>query len=258
MHVAPEDLRVVRQGDLLLRFAPLGAMAYVLAELPRAGSAGTSLEAPCDQPHWGFVLDGQLTYATERERVDIQAGQGFHVPAGGLEHRFITDGPATVAGFQPIAEPEVSDAQLRARGYELASGPVGTTVAPILPAYSVRPGEIKVDAWRMSGLVMCRARMGERTGFTASWCDAPHWGMVTSGRLAIEWEDDVELIAKGDIFYCPPGPPGHRIEAADPATFIDFTQASAFAAGCRLADWRRSALRRANAKPRGIAVAALL
>src|SRR5262245_22203631 len=58
MHVAPEDLSVVRQGDLLVRFAPLGAMAYVLAELPRAGSPGTPLETPCERPHWGLVVDG--------------------------------------------------------------------------------------------------------------------------------------------------------------------------------------------------------
>ena len=258
MHVAPDDLRVVRQGDLLVRFAPLGAMAYVLAELPRRGSPGTSFEAPCDRPHWGLVVDGELTYATDRQRISIPAGRAFHVPAGGPQHRFEADGPTMVAGFEPIEQPDVRDEELIEQGFEPASRPVGTTIAPILPADAVRPGDIKVDSWRMSGFVMSRVRMGERTGFTPSWCDAPHWGLVTSGRLTIEWEDDVEILGKGDIFHCPPGPPGHRIEAADPATFIDLTPESVFSTDCRLADWRRSALRAAGAKPRGVAVAALL
>jgi len=258
MHVSPEDLRVVRQGDLLVRFAPLGAVAYVLAELPRAGSPGTLLEAPCDRPHWGLVVDGELTYVSDRQRIAIPAGRAFHVPSGGPEHTFETDGPATVAGFQPMEQPDVSDAELRERGFEPASRPVGATIAPILPTYAVRQGEIKVDSWPMSGFVMSRIRMGERTGFTTGWCDAPHWGLVTSGRLAIEWEHDIEIVGKGDVFHCPPGPPGHRIEAADPATFVDITPEAAFAADLRLADWRRGALRAAGPKPRGIAVAALL
>ena len=31
----------------------------------------------------------------------------------------------------------------------------------------------------MSSFVMTRVRMGERSGYTAGWCDAPHWGLVT-------------------------------------------------------------------------------
>jgi quercetin dioxygenase-like cupin family protein len=233
-------------------------MAYVLAELPGAGSAGTSLEAPCERPHWGLVVDGELTYATDRRRIAIPPGRAFHVPAGGPEHRFETDGRATVAGFQPIEQPEFSDAILGDRGFEPAGRPLGTTIVPILPADAVQPGDIKVDSWPMSGFVMSRVRMGERTGYTTGWCDAPHWGLVTSGRITIEWEGDVEILGKGDIFHCPAGPPGHRIEAADPATFVDLTPKAAFATDCRLADWRRSALRGAGSKPRGIAVEALL
>ena len=83
---------------------------------------------------------------------------------------------------------------------------------------------------------MCRVRMGERSGYTSTWCDAPHWGIVTEGRLAIAWEDDIEILSKGDIFHCPAGPPGHRMEAADPATFIDLTPISALESDGRLAD----------------------
>ena len=64
----------------------------------------------------------------------------------------------------------------------------------------------------MAPFVMSRIKMGERSGYTAGWCDAPHWGIVTEGRLAIEWEHDVEILSKGDVFHCPAGPPGppHR------------------------------------------------
>ncbi len=93
MHVAPVDLRAVRQGGIDLRFAMLGSMAYVLAEIPDSGSSGTSMEQPCVRPHWGFVIEGQLSFVTARRRLEIAAGHAFHVPAGGPEHRFLCDGP---------------------------------------------------------------------------------------------------------------------------------------------------------------------
>ena len=258
MHVAPQDLRVVRQGDLLVRFAALGPVAYVLAEVPATGSLGTSLEQPCEQPHWGLVVDGDVTLATEAERIAIPAGRAFHVPPGGPAHTLEAAGAAMIAGFQPIeATADVSDASLRDRGFEPIARPVSAMVAPVLPSEAVRPGEIRVDEWRMSGFVLARVRMGDRSGYTAGWCDAPHWGLVTSGRLAIEWEHDIEVLARGDAFQCPPGPPGHRIEAADPATFSDLTPLAAFEGDGRLADWRRRALRGAHAIRRGIAVTAL-
>ena len=99
MHVAPADLRAVRQGGIALRFAMLGEMAYVLAEIPASGSAGTSLDAPCTQPHWGFVIAGELTCVTGRRRLTIPAGRAFHVPAGGPEHRFEATGSSLIAGF---------------------------------------------------------------------------------------------------------------------------------------------------------------
>ena len=91
----------------------------------------------------------------------------------------------------------------------------------------------------MSSYLMTRVRMGERSGYTTGWCDVPHWGLVTAGRMAIEWEDDVEILSTGDIFHCPAGPPGHRLEAADPATFVDLTPIAALADGGRVAEWRR-------------------
>jgi hypothetical protein len=81
--------------------------------------------------------------------------------------------------------------------------------------------------------------------------------MVTAGRLAIEWENDVEILSKGDIFHCGLGPPGHRVEAADPVTFVDLTPVTALESSVRLVEWRRAALRARRSKSPGIAVVAL-
>jgi hypothetical protein len=258
MHVAPDGLKTVRQDGITLGFAMLGPMAYILAEVPSTGSSGTSLERPCDRAHWGFVIDGEMTFVSGRRRQAIPAGRAFHVPAGGPMHRFETAGRLVLAAFQPVeAELDVSDARLIEQGFEVLTASSRPTVVPAVSADLVGPGEIKVEAWRMSSYVMTRARMGERSGYTSGWCDAPHWGLVTRGRLAIEWEDDVEILSKGDIFHCPAGPPGHRIEAADPATVLDLTPVAAFESAGRVADWRRGTVPATGARTRGIAVAAL-
>ena len=259
MHVAPVDLRSLRQGGLTLRFAMLGDMAYVFAELPATGSTGTSLETPCTQAHWAFVIEGELTFVCGTRREVIPAGRAFHVPAGGPEHRFEASGRALIAGFQPVESPaEVSDERLAARGFELLSPEkVATaTIVPAIPTRKVAVGQIRAETWPMSSFVMTRVRMGERSGYTSDWCDAPHWGLVTNGQMAIEWEDDVEILSSGDIFHCPAGPPGHRLEAADPATFLDLTPIAALA-GTRIAAWRRGADIDERPPLRGIAVAAL-
>ena len=260
MHVAPVDLRAVRQGGIVLRFAMLGDMAYVVAELPVTGSAGTSLEQACALAHWGFVIEGDLTFISDDEREVIPAGRAFHVPAGGREHRFEASGRVLVAGFQPVeSELDVSEERLRERGFETisASGRTAPTVVPAIPTRKVPAGRIVTETWPMSSFLMTRVRMGERSGYTSGWCDAPHWGLVTEGKLAIEWEDDVEILSNGDVFHCPAGPPGHRLEAADPATFVDLTPIPALAEGMRLADWRRGADVTSRPPSRGIAVAAL-
>jgi quercetin dioxygenase-like cupin family protein len=260
MHVAPVDLRALRQAGIVLRFAMLGEMAYVLAELPDSGTSGTSLEAPCAQAHWGFVIEGELTFVRDARREVIPAGRAFHVPADGHEHWFEASGPALIAGFQPI-EPDidVSDERLTAQGFELvAPAEVETaTIVPVIPTREVRVGQIHTETAPMSSYLMTRVQMGERSGYTSGWCDAPHWGLVTAGRMAIEWEDDVEILSTGDIFHCPAGPPGHRLEAADPAAFVDLTPISALRADGRLAEWRRGADVRSRPPKHGIAVAAL-
>ena len=62
--------------------------------------------------------------------------------------------------------------------------------------------------------------------------------MVTGGALAIEWEDDIEVLSTGDVYFCRPGPPGHRMEAADGATVIDFTPVDMLTDDIRTVSWR--------------------
>jgi quercetin dioxygenase-like cupin family protein len=244
MHVAPADFRSVQSGRLLVRFAMLGDAAYVLAELPTTGSTGTVLEDACVRPHWAFVVDGTIEVEVDGARERVAAGTAFHVPAG-LEHRLFATGPARLAGFEPV-DPgrDVSDDRLRADGFDILSGPAAIRPILILPppgAPTARvpdPGEIVATTVTMGNRILTRARFGPGSGYTSAFCDLPHWGLVTAGSLAIEWEDDVEVVTAGDVFHCASGPPGHRFLAADPATMIDFTPAAAVVPGVRVQGWR--------------------
>ena len=117
----------------------------------------------------------------------------------------------------------------------------------------IEDGDVDAEVHRMSDLVLTRVRMGTTSGYTSQWCDAEHWGMVAAGRIAIEWEDDVEVLGTGDIYYCPPGPPGHRITAADPATMVDLTPLTSLETVTRLADWRRPLLELGSSSRRAAA-----
>ncbi len=131
------------------------------------------------------------------------------------------------------------------------------TVAPPIAIAHVATGRIEAETWPMGPYAMTRFRMGPASGYTAGWCDAPHWGLVTDGRLTIEWEDDVEILVAGDVFHCPAGPPGHQFEAADPATVVDITSIDAMTGDRRLADWRQADALDPVPTRHGIAVTAL-
>lgn len=240
MHVTPSDLRMLRQDGTVVRFALLGPMAFVLAELPSAGSRGSALEQPCTRPHWGFVVAGDVVCELDGRRQPILPGSAFHLPPGGPPHRIFVSGEARIAGFEPV-DPvmDTSDASLAAQGFELvAADQIGAaTVVPGSIEPLDEPNRIDARSWSMSGFVLTQARFGQGSGYTTEWCDAAHWGLVTAGRLAIEWEDDIEILAAGDVYHCPGGPPGHRLEAADPASVVDLTPTDTPAAG-RIAAWR--------------------
>jgi hypothetical protein len=261
MHLAPADLRSVRQDGLSIRFGILGPVAYALAEVLAEGSAGTALERPCTRPHWGFVLAGEVTLHQGETAVALPVGHAFHVRAGGPEHHFEASSGAIISGFEAVApDLDPSEPALEAMGFEIMppdeSGP---RIVPTTSSEPIAAGRVDADAHLMSNLVLTRARMGASSGYSSPWCDAEHWGMVTAGRLAIEWEDDVEVLGTGDIFYCPPGPPGHRATAADPATLVDLTPVAALETLTRLSEWRRPMLdvARRHATTGPVAVAAL-
>jgi quercetin dioxygenase-like cupin family protein len=260
MHVAPSDLRTLRQNGIVVHFALLGSMAYVVVDLPVTGSRGTPMEDACVKHHWGFVLDGELAIEVDGHRELVPEGSAFHLPGGGSPHRLRVEGRARIAGFEPL-DPvgDISDGALTARGFEIL-GFEGQPVATVIESSGASwPPEKQIDTrtWQMSSMVLTQARFGPGSGYTADWCDASHWGLVTAGRLAIEWEDDVEILSAGDVFYCPVGPPGHRIEAADPASFIDLTPVDVLGTG-RIAPWRKgSKIPKLSGEGQPIAVAGL-
>jgi hypothetical protein len=250
MRVSPRDLRGIRAEGLLTRFAILGPVAFVSVEVPASGSTGTSVERPTENAAWGIVLNGSVTLhgATEES---FGRGTAFHVPGGTPEHWFSTSGRAVIAGFAPMErEVDTSDAGIRALGYE----PVARMPAPAPPPAVIAPagggsifraqGTIEVESAQMGDWVFARTTYGPLSGYTSGWCDLPHWGMVLSGDLALRFEDSLELLSAGDVYYCPAGPPGHQFQVADAATTIDYTPvADLFAAG-RKSEWRAAAARR--------------
>ncbi|MFL5757315.1 MAG: hypothetical protein ACJ77N_13595 [Chloroflexota bacterium] len=252
MHVAPAGFRAIRSGGVTLRFAILRDVAYVVAEVPASGTAGTVLENLCERPHWAFVARGSVAVAAQSGRSDIGPGTAFHVPAT-LVHRFHADGRVDLVGFERLAPgTDVSDERLVAEGFEIVRG--GATAPPQVlpvpgPAERAEPGDVETRATRMGDLLLCQTSFGARSGYTSPFCDLEHWGLVTAGNLAIEWENDIEVLTAGDAFYCPPGPPGHRFRAADPAASIDFTPLAAFDRGTRVVDWRRDVAAKVRRAP---------
>ncbi len=245
MHVTPSELRAVQREGVLSRFAVLGPVAYVIADLPR-GTAGTSLESRCREPHWGLVLRGRLGVRGPGS-VDLGPASAFYVPPGPPEHHFEAAEPTVLAGFAPLErDRDLEEVALAATGFEIvrlapAAAPLPAVSRSAEPtvSYSTARGGIEVETARMGAWIHCRATFGSLSGYTSGWCDLPHWGTVLMGDLAIVWEDQVELLTAGDAYYCPPGPPGHRLEVADEATIIDYTPIDRITRVARRAGWRR-------------------
>jgi quercetin dioxygenase-like cupin family protein len=245
MHVAPAEFRSVRSAGLTVRFTILGDMAFVLVELPASGSKGTRLEELCERPHWAFVLDGSVELETGDGVQAVAGGTAFHIPVG-LTHRIRSTGPARITGFERIdAGSDVSDEGLRRQGYQVLPGRSEVGPQAIVPTLDPRvappePVEVATTGVQMGDLLFSQTRFGPRSGYASPFCDLEHWGLVTAGSIAIEWEDDVEVLTSGDIFHCPAGPPGHRFQAADPAATIDFTPLASFDRGTRVVEWRHA------------------
>lgn len=234
MRVAARELTTVRQGTVLARYAILGPIAFAQVELGPAGSRGTAVEEPCEQAHWGFVLRGRLTFDDGERSTEFAAGTAFYVPGGGPPHRFFATGATTTAGFTPVVEPiDESPEALAARGVELVVAPRPLRAPPpmlhVAGAASLNrtADGIEAESARMGPWTFMRTTYGALSGFVSGPCDLPHWGMVLAGEVVHSWQDGLELLTPGDIFYCPPGPPGHRFEVADSATIVDYTPTAA-------------------------------
>ena len=262
MHVALPDLRALRQGGLVIRYAMLGSIAFVLVEVPDAGSAGTSMEQPSKQAHWALVIDGDVTFESDGRSLRIPSGNALYVPGGEPEHRLRASGGSRIAGFLPIdPSVEITDVLLAQQGFEILGPAAGGAQPIVVPTSTTGPSQVGViDArtWLMPPYAMTAAHFGPASGYTADWCDAPHWGLVTGGQLVIEYEHDVEIVAAGDVYHCPPGAPAHRLQAADPASIVDLTPIDAIVGDGRIAEWRRTALTQAADAGRGeVSVVAL-
>ncbi|MGH2466524.1 MAG: hypothetical protein ACRDGL_02170 [Candidatus Limnocylindrales bacterium] len=248
MHVTSSELRIVPRGPLRLHVGLVGEVGCILAEIPDPGTVGTILEEPCTAAHWGMVLRGELELRRNGDRLSLPAGTVFHVPEGPPAHTFQAEAAAVMVTFGPAVATDrtmaAALAELGAPGPRQAAGTFPEPPEqPVTIAGAARPvpiavGRITAQAAVMGPWVFCETRFGPTSGYASGWCDLPHWGMVLRGGLAIEWEDDVEMLLAGDIFHCPAGPPGHRYEAADGATIIDFTPQEALAAGGRTIAWR--------------------
>ena len=229
MRVSPRELKAVRAGGLVSRYALMGEAVFIAVDLPDAGTAGTSVEEPCRLEHWGLVLQGELTFLGRRSRT-FGPGAAFYIPPGPL-HRFRADEPAVVAGFAPVTEPiDDSPETLAARGVEILSrvGPPPPRPSSVRVAgrrsRTIAGGHIETETAVMGSWLFRRSTFGPQSGYAEPWCDLPHWGLVLDGNVVLHWENqELELLGPGDVFHCAGGPPGHRMEVADAAVIVDYT-----------------------------------
>lgn len=248
MRVAARELTTVRQGTMLARYAVLGPVAFAQVEFGPGGTRGTAAEEPCEQAHWGLVLRGRIHFEEGARTTEFGAGTAFYVPGGGSPHRFVDAGACTVAGFSPVEAPiDTSAEALAARGVELVVSPrPQRPPPPMLHVAGEATVSRTVDGIEGESAVMgpwtfMRTTYGALSGFVSGPCDLPHWGLVLTGEVVHSWEDGLELLTPGDVFYVPPGPPGHRFEVADSATIVDYTPTSALEGPARRPAYRDAA-----------------
>ncbi|MEX2184996.1 MAG: hypothetical protein WEC14_11165, partial [Chloroflexota bacterium] len=125
MRVSPGELQAVHRAGMLTRYSLFGPVAFVLADLPTGGVAGTGLDQPCLTEHHGIVLRGSFTVHLEDGRSEtFKEGTAFYVSAGPPTHSFSATPRSVVGGFAATAEPpDVSPESLAARGYDVVDNP---------------------------------------------------------------------------------------------------------------------------------------
>jgi hypothetical protein len=181
-------------------------------------------------------------------REQFEVDTAFYVPPGPPAHHFVASPGSVVAGFAPVTDPNAATPEaLEAHGFEVVSRPRRPRRLPRM--VRVRGGEhpfrrrgaIEVEGRVMGPWLFMRSQYGPVSGFTGGWCDVPHWGLVLDGAIAINYRSSIELVTAGDAFYADAG---HRFEAADGATVIDYTPLTELDGSHRISAWRRAAARK--------------
>lgn len=246
MRVAAADLQAIHRAGSLIRYALFGPVAYVVVDLPPAGTAGTGLDEPCLTEHHGIVMRGSFEVLHEDGRTErFGAGTAFYVPPGPPTHTFASTSRTVVCGFARIdAQVDTSDEALSAAGFEVVPrprppiGPPGSVDLAGAVAPFRRSGAIEVSGSVMGDWLFMTASFGPRSGYASGWCDLTHWGLVLDGELAITYEGTTELASKGDAYFAPAG---HRFATADGVTIADYTPMDGLTAQ-RVSRWRRTVL----------------
>ena len=63
-------------------------------------------------------------------------------------------------------------------------------------------------------------------GLPGDRCQAPHWGMLLSGRIVFRYEDQEEVIEAGQAYYARPG---HTARVAAGTELVEFSPAGPLA-----------------------------
>lgn len=246
MRVAAADLQAVHRAGSLIRYALFGPVAYVVVDLPAAGTADTGLDEPCLTEHHGIVMRGSFEVLHDDGRAErFDAGTAFYVPPGPPTHTFASASRTVVCGFARVDAPVDTSAEgLAAAGFDVVTKPRPPIGLPrsLDLAGAVTPfrqsGAIDVSGSVMGDWLFMTASFGPRSGYTSGWCDLTHWGLVLDGELAITYEGTTELASKGDAYFAPAG---HRFATADGVTIADYTSMDGLDAQ-RVSRWRRTVL----------------
>src|SRR5690606_32080864 len=96
--------------------------------------------------------------------------------------------PGATARLQPDFGESSSDVAMSAEYFSLAAG---TDIAPLLQ------------------------------GLDGDLCQAPHWGYLAEGSLTVTYADrSTEKVARGDLYYWPPG---HTVRVEEDAQLLMFS-----------------------------------
>jgi hypothetical protein len=95
-----------------------------------------------------------------------------------------------------------------------------------LPLQEIAPGySSRFDDWggMTVGFEFAPAGMDASTmleGLPDGRCQAPHWGVLLSGKLIVDYGDRQEVIVGGQAYYIEPG---HRITFPEDSEAVEFT-----------------------------------